>query len=272
MSATTDLVKKMVQIERRVGRLERIETPVSTNNAGIVGQMLAVPGIRCFYPVSAQDESGQLQPFGATTTAMFDAGTSEVTYFTSGSATWCRFDGTNYMTRAALGTNITACYTFTESAYQGLTVGGWFRFDSAAAGASEMLISKASEGASAVNYYLYRTATGSTGFAVSENGTTLVTACATTLAASTMYHLVGRFKSGSCVEIFINGTRVRTVATSVSSLYVNNNVNFRVGATGNATGLFTGGWATCWFLSAHNLSDAWITSIYDTQKYYVGAA
>ena len=158
------------------------------------------------------------------------------------------------------------------AAARGISFGAWVRFDGAAA-AQEQIIAKC-DGAGAGNlaYELYRTAGGVLELAISDGAAIETQASAETLAATTWYHVAGKFDPSTEKAVLVNGNKT-TAATALALLNVTDFANLQIGGrddnAGGSTENMTG--RVCFaFLCCTVLPDSTIQSLYHQTRAMFG--
>jgi hypothetical protein len=140
-----------------------------------------------------------------------------------------------------------------------LVVGCWVKLT---ATGTQCLISKFG----AVGQYSYElvyiTGTGFR-FQVSSNGTavTFVTSTDPSPGTTDWYHVVGRFDPSTELAVFVNGVKYANT-TSIPAAIFTSTANFAVGRRPDAT-LYSSSWITMVFLSAYEMSSAYLQSMYE---------
>lgn len=235
--------------------------------AQVMSNMMALPGLRGFWPMSAFDESGNaFDQSGNGRTLTYNG---NPTYNYDDLAPYIALDGTgDYLSRAdEAGLDIIGTETFVASGTQGLTLGGWFWLDSLAGASFERLMAK-DDGVnrSFSIYFSESTDTLSFEIHVTTPATRTVSSGAVS-AAQTWFFVVGRFVSGSEQSIFLNGTE--TVAARTDTAINNSTAAFEIGRLGSGAQLFTGRASLC-FLCASALSDAIIGNLWQQSRALFG--
>jgi len=156
--------------------------------------------------------------------------------------------------------------------YSGLTFGGWFNFDSFAATASEGLISKWYETGNQRAYRIYRsTNTGAISVQVSGDGaavdTTTIAGATYGIANDNWYFIVGRFRPGKELKLWVNTTIASYTATSIpaAATIYNSTEPFEIGRT-NRANYFDGQAALC-FVAASIVPDYLIWSLWQHSRW-----
>jgi hypothetical protein len=265
-------VQNVRDVQRRVARLESM----SRHNtlADTVAAFLAIPGLVAFWPTSVvrndsptdrvRDISGSGYHLTATNTPLHSYITDD------GLAPYIRFNGTNqYLTRADGGAadwaDIIGNESHISSTRRGLTLGGWFQFDSAA-GSAETLMAKWLAAGNQRSYQLARDAAGNAAFYVSSSGAAATTTATLTDAlddAAAWYFVVGKWEPSTESTIFVNGAS--NTAVSADATLLDSTADFTVAVTDSLSGYMDGIASMC-FLSAMNLRDELITSLYQQTR------
>lgn len=184
-----------------------------------------------------------------------------------GLAAYVEFNGTTqYLSRADGGVANWADITGTESyvvpAQRGLTLGGWFRFDVAAA-AEENVIAKWG-GAGQRSYRIARLAAGSVLAFVSVDGTAVVTATSAVVPVTTWIFLCLQYDPSAELAIWVNNVKVANAAAIPASIF-DSTAAFMVGNNTAGTGFMDGKASGC-FMCAGRLSDGFITMLFEQSR------
>lgn len=233
---------------------------------------LALPGLRGFWPMSSVgytvanrgvDESGQGNH-------LTDNNTVEFGY--DSLVPYCHFTLANneYLSRADGGAanwaDILGTETYIEAAYRGMTIGGWFYFDTIPA-ATVMLMAKLAGGQQ--SYRLRKDVAHTMTFSIRSGGAWVNIVSTSVVAAGQWYYIVGRFVPGASVDLFINEVQFQTV--TAAAVGTDSNAIFTIGARGNPDQYFDGRASMC-FLCAAQLSNAIILSSFDQTKAMYGVS
>lgn len=232
-----------------------------------ISTFLSLPGLRGFWPMSSSDELGYAYDLSGQGRLLTYNGNP--TYGIYNLAPYINMDGTgDYLSRAdENGLDITGTETSIVSTMNGITLGGWFWFDTA--DTIDVLIGKCPNTTSA-NYLLDRYGTlagdpvrflcGSTA------STDYVESGATNI--NTWYFCCGRFRPGRSIDLFLNDVMTRNT-TGVPASASANVSGFAIGATGGGGNLLDGRASLC-FLCAAALPDWEIRSIYHSTRALFG--
>lgn len=242
---------------------EKVSPSRAMGNA--VGAMKMLLGARGVWSMSSITEtptvidlSGQGRTLTYNGNPVFDV---------QGLLAYIKLDGTgDYLSRAdEAGLDILGTETYITTDRRGLTMGLWIYYDNAASTA-EFGMGK-DENSTNTSYRLLRKSTGEAVFGVCVDGVAgnVVTVdSASTLSATTWYHVVGRFEPSTELAVFVNG--VKTVnTTSIPASIFNGTADFTIGGYSGGTALMTGRVGLA-FLCASHLPDAVIQTIYHEQR------
>lgn len=272
---TRTLIQQLRALERRVTELERRDNgllptgyflpagddfyiddqPLAWSRAVAAG--LVLPGVRGFWPMSSFNESGNAYDLSGQGRHLSYNGNP--TYRWSGLIPYLDFDGAgDYLSRAdESGLDIVGTEGYVGGFAQGLTLGGWFRFDSGTPGADEYVMSKMGASGNYAYRLVHRT-TGDVLFGISVDGTnwTQIDSVATT--GTGWVFLAGRFDTGTEVAVFVNG-ETTTLASAAAGVF-NGNGPFQISGFNGANGLMAGHASMC-FLSTMQIPDEILTAM-----------
>ncbi len=174
-------------------------------------------------------------------------GANEYSFRTAGAASWA----------SVLGTE-----AYIHASQQGVTIGGWFKFDDAP-GAAETLIGKWDGGGNQKSYRIRREADGDAVFSVSPDGTAVTSAMLTDGfdTAGVWYLVIGQFNNANNqLTLLVNDE----VATAVyNNTIFDSTANFTIGAYHGPVEYFDGQSSLC-FLGACTFA-GYITTAYFQQ-------
>jgi hypothetical protein len=223
-----------------------------------------LPGLRAFWPMSSVaytnpqgvDLSGQGHHLTNNNLAQFGR---------DGLAPYCEFNGTTqYLSKVDGGAgnwaDITGLETMISSTQRGLTLGGWFKFDSLDASA-EMLISK--WGASGQRSYQIRRPGGvaTLRFSVTVNGVNITQINTTeTVDAVKWWFITARFVPSTTLDLFINNEPA-TLAIGVPASVFDSTASFIIANDVTLATPFDGKTSMC-FLCAAALPNDMISAMY----------
>jgi len=136
MSFDNELVKQINSTEQQMDAL--LESEISPD---LISPLLALPGLRGFWPMSSFNEAGNAYDMSEQGRVMTYNGNPLYNY--DGVVPYVALDGIgDFLSRAdEAGLDIIGTETYVDGAVHGLTLGGWFYFDNAL-GSNEKLIAK----------------------------------------------------------------------------------------------------------------------------------
>lgn len=249
-----------------VGRLLKPLLDIAAQRQDIYNQFMLLPGLRCFWPTSVIDGSGNLidvsgngqnltrtgAPFGAL----------------SDKAPYVSLDGTNdYYTRSDSAVlDVLGTETHISASLRGLTVGCWVNFS--ALGATAMCISKDNPTTDR-SWHLKKNSTNQISFVVSGDGSALTSASGgSALNASTWYFFVGRY-TASKVDAWVNATLQIANETSIPASIYNSAAALNIGSDHDTNYKLQGLISLC-FLCAAAIPDSMISQLYNTSRELFG--
>jgi len=240
-----------------------------------ISAYLALPGLRAFWPMSSVDYAAANRTRDLSGQGYHLTDNNTPTFNYDGLAPYVEFDGTNqYLSRADGGaanwSDITGTEAYIDIAARGLTMGGWFWFDTL--GDFESPMGKWNIGGSRSYVLSMDTAANARmRFIVSVDCTAVSTVSATigTLATTTWHFLVGTFDPSVDVILFHNDVEYNLGSAPAS--ICDSTADFTVGSR-HGGGLPIDGRASMCFLCAAYLSDAIILSLFEQTKAMFGVA
>lgn len=264
------LVREIDQIERR---LDDLEEEIGSTEILKVGEhswlhtfslFRGLPILRDYWPMGSVAYTNP-QALGTNGNHLTNNNVSLFGY--DGLAAYVEFNGTTqYLSKADGGVANWADVTGTESyvvpAQRGLTLGGWFQFDVAAA-AEENVIAKWG-GAGQRSYRIARLAAGSVLAFVSVDGTAVVTATSAVAPVATWIFLCLQYDPGAELAIWVDNAKVANVAAIPASIF-DSTAAFMIGNNTAGTGFMDGKASHC-FMCAGRLSDGFITMLFEQSR------
>jgi len=226
--------------------------------ADAVSMLKMFPGIRGIWPSSVVGDTGQMVDVSGNGLHLTNTNNALIGYTSNTLIPRALYNGsTQYHTRAdSAYFDITGTESYIDQ--NGLTIGAWVKFDTAAS-TTEMIISKWL--GSNLSYNINRTATGELRFSITNNGTTAVLIDTTDIMLlDTWYFVCGRFTPSAELMAQINGTQVVNTTSIPASIFSGTSV-FRLAADGGGGALLDGRISLA-FLCASALSDAHINTFY----------
>jgi len=188
------------------------------------------------------------------------------------SAPYAEFDGVNqYLSRADGGAGNWADILGTEGyipvSQRGLTIGGWFRFDRLTN--AEFLAGKNDNTIANLSYQLiFRgdLANDPLRFTIGNGAAADSVDVNITPETGRWYFVAGRYDPGTEIKIYAasgGAVQENTNAVGIPAALNDSNSEFTIGAySAGAAGAYLDGRASCVFLCAGMLSDAWIRCLY----------
>lgn len=224
-----------------------------------------IPGLVGFWPMSSvQRSTGNAYDLSGQGRTLTYGGNPF--YNVSGFVPYIDFDGVDdYLTRAS-ETDL-AIHGTSETWYpgnlRGMTIGGWFYADSTSG--QPTFMSKHDNAAAATSSYILYIVSDTPTFSIYNSTNGYAATDTVTMSTGTWYHLVGRFLTGTSVDLYVNGELVSSNGTSIPSVVNGSTAPFQIGARNTAS--FFNGRASLCFLSAQGLSGDWIKLLFETQRY-----
>lgn len=255
-----------------IGRLYKPMTELVTAVQAIgstdpyVGLTL-LPGLREFWPLSNVQAGGSFV-VGAWANQLLVTSAPVYSYDT---VACLEFDGTDdyiYSPDSSFY-DITGTETYIATGLQGLTLGGWFKFD-AASGSNETPMAKWDE-PSYKSYRIIKDSSANLYAQVSANGSTNIGVTGPTATTGAWTLLILRYTPSTALDIFVNNIKTSQTSSIPASLY-NGTAPFSIGCgfnTSTATYHFDGKAALC-FLCAAALPDSLIDKVYQTTRSLFG--
>lgn len=225
----------------------------------------AIPFLTAFYPMSSiQRSTGNVYDLSGQGRTLTNNGTTSFGY--SGLVPYASFNGsTQYLSRAdETDLDILGNESHVGTS-PGLTLGGWFRTTTIAAGTSG-LIGKANN--STQNSYLIYRSAATISFTVSSSGGSFVaTSVYSSLVADTWYFVVGRFTPSVRNDLYVSGSSATPGTTSIPATLFNSTTAFEIGRYG--TNYLSGNASLC-FISHCVLSTAFLDGLYNRSRNLFG--
>jgi len=258
---TLRIVKR---IEGELDDLRRIQKSVD-----LISPFLALPALRGFWPTSANHLDAQAVNYVDDIACDYDlqnVGDAQHGYYYT--APYVDLDGATQgliypddPQHDILGTEANVV-----AAVRGLTLGGWFWFDTLAAVTEYPLITKYDPAGNLRAYKLIRgpAAGGNIQLVVSTDGINDVAVSGAVPVISAWYFCVGRFTPSTELKVWVNGAPVTNLAGVPASIF-NSDAMLIVGAD-NAGATFLDGRASLCFLCAAAVSDAKVSELYEATR------
>ena len=245
------------------------------------GAILSTCGLQGFWPMSAAVDTGTYYARDiATGINLTQVNGVTFGYLSTATVTalppWAQFVAASSMyfsTPDNAQHDILGTETYISANERGLTVGGWFKFDTLNAGAGLYGLISKWYAAGLINdraYRLYKNAANNIVFEISSNGTAGGAVSATSTATVTTgvwYHLYGRFKPATSVDVFVDNVKTSTVAGVPASVF-DSTEPFQIGRTSRAN--YHDGKASMCHINAAQLSDAIINVLWEQSRVMYG--
>lgn len=236
---------------------------------------LALPGLIGFWPMSPvrlDSTTSQCRDLSGMDRNLTNNNT--VTFGYDDLAPYANFvaASTQYLNKADGGAGNWADVIGTEShiiaAQRGLTLGGWFYFDSDTGSNQNLLTKRGADGN--LSYYLRRSAAGVAQLSISPDGTAAntITGSGASPADSAWYFIAGRFDPSTTIDVWVNDNQTTTAAGVPASIF-DSTADFVIGATGVPSEYLDGRASMC-FLCSAALSDAIINQLYQWTRAMFG--
>jgi len=252
-----ELVKRQTLLQRQVDGLIKPE-----KSPDLISPFLALPGLVGYWPMSSiQRSTGNAFDLSGQARTLTYNGNPTYTVFNS-VVPIINLDGTgDFLSRAdETDLDILGTETIYAAAVRGLTLGGWFLFDTI--GVDAGLISKFGA-AGQRSYMLEQRSSDTVQLRVSVDGTALIDVTSGVITTAQWYFIVGRFTPSTETAIWVNG--VKTVnTTSIPASIFNSTSALQIGAFASANTV--DGRASLCFLSANALTDAVISSLFQQTR------
>lgn len=223
-----------------------------------------IPGGRGFWPPSHIRAGGELADIIAAN-PMTNNGNAQFSF--TGLFPWIDLNGSSQYFSVAdtSALDITGTESYIASAARGLTIGGWFYFDTTAS-TVEALMSKWL-GASNFSYILNRQSGGNIRFSITSGGTSATqdfVDSSGTVGANAWTFVVGRFTPSTELAVFVNGTKTTETSGIAASIF-SGSANFEIGSLAGGSSLLNGRYGGG-FLSMMALSDTVIDYLFQSTR------
>lgn len=230
------------------------------------GEFLGLPGLRGYWPMSAFDSSGNAIDQSGNARTLTYNGNPTYNYTTQGGP-YCDYDGTgDYHSRAdEAGLKITGTETYVATAQRGLTLGGWFWFDSTAG--QPTLLGKHDNASATGSAYLLYMISGAANLVV-YNSSSIYEVVGSAISTGQWYFVAGRYTPSSELAIWVNETKTTDTSPTPPASLNDVAAAFQIG--GRAGGSLIDGRAGMCFACAMILTDTAIDNIYQNTKAFYG--
>ena len=222
-------------MDLRAGELQRSHDPSLAWKTSAL--YLGLPALRGFWPMGAQSITGSTiyavnqggQDSDHDLTLINTLGTAVFGY--ESLVPWAKVYGTNgTATYLTIGTDAETYDIIGNETYiddPGLTVGAWWKFDSAIK--VEGLMDKEA-GVPNISWSMAKTNTGTIQFSVSGDGTAVVNALSSNAIDITSWHLIiGRYDPGAELVVFMDGVKGTPVVAAIPATLYDSSAYLEIG-------------------------------------------
>lgn len=266
MSTTTERPDELIEILggdllSRNDKIARLGMTINT--------FQNIPGLVGFWPMSGvQRSTGNARDFGGGGLTLSYNGNPTYNIHND-FIPYIDLDGTgDFLDRPdETDLDILGTETIYNSAVRGLTMGGWFWFDSLAATAG--MISKSTAAGSQRSYLIDVQVTGALLGLVSVDGVAAITVTSSNTTSTGVWNFcVYRFNPSTELAVFLNNTKTVNTTAIPASIF-NSNSPLEIGAINTGNNLLDGR-SSLVFLSANLLSDAYINTLFQQSHVLFG--
>jgi hypothetical protein len=236
----------------------------------VIAQYLRLPGLRGFWPMSSVDYTAANRGIDASGQGNHLTDFNTVAFGYDNLAPYCQMILVNneYLERADGGVGNWADILGTEAeiitAQRGVTIGGWWYFDTIANPGFTSLAGKGSVisvGNGAYNLHLVNNLPS---FDVSDGVTNNAVTHTSTVSTGTWYFIVGRWVPSTSLAVFLNDSKAEVVNGKANLQDIAR--PFTVGKNPGVAALYLDGRVSMCFLCAAQLSDSIILSLYERTR------
>ena len=228
MSFQSDTVRQINEINKRLDELADAEIDI---HRGIASLYLQLPGLIGYWPFSAVDKSsGNIIDQSGNGKTLTESGNS--TLNTDGVIPYADLDGAgdDFTRTDESDLDISGTEAFIASALQGITMLGWYQFDTSS-NAERMMAKYGSSGN--FGYMMRKETTESISITISDDGSSTETLSSSNAVSTTgWYFCVTRLTTSTAMDVFVNGTQTTTTSSIPTSIF-NNNASLVLGGDSN---------------------------------------
>lgn len=242
--------------------VEYVKDPRAVFLGQLLPAFLTLPALRGFWPFTSMGDGGAAIDLSGQGRALTNNNNALFSYGINGGVAAFAAASSQYFSRAdEAGFDIGGDETYVAPAINGITMGGWFSFDTV--NTTMAMMSKFATGGQA-SYRIYKDSdqiwfyTSTDGTA--ENG--VLSGDAPPLVAGRSYFCVGRSPNGSDQSVFVNG--VESVGSPGLFPIFNSTTAFEIGRM-NGASLLSGRSSLC-FLCAAAVPTEKLTAIYEQSR------
>ena len=228
-----------------------------------VSSVLALPGLRAFYPMSAVGGAGEAQDLSSLGRHMTRNG--DVDFYYDDLVPFANYNGTTG-THSVVDNadhDITGSEVYVQVGHQGLTMGLWVRTNNLQAG-SPHFFAKYSGAAAQRSYSIYHTA-GTVTFRVYDAvNVPFDVSLAGYAADSAWYFIWGRFEASGDLTVAINNVTNVNIGAGPAALF-SSTADLTIGGRSGGT-VFTAVDVSLAWLSCQMLSDSILSALWEQQR------
>lgn len=256
-------------LDRRIRNLEAQGSQVFIGN--VLASYMALPGLVGFWPMSSvQRTTGNAYDLSGQGRTLTYNGNPAYTYY-NGLVPYIDLDGTgDFLSRAnEADMSLTGAELIFTTGAAGITMGGWFWLDAAAA--TSGMMGKWTDTGNQRGYLLYHDGGGAAVNiygAFSNDGTAIDSQVNVAASLGTWLFAAIRYIGSTSVTTWVNATSASDTSSIPSSVF-NNTAAFQIGAYNAGTSLVNGRAALC-FLCANGLGDDLVSSLFQTSRVIFG--
>jgi len=239
----------------------------------VAAQFLRLPGLRGFWPMSSVDYTAASRAIDLSDQGNHLTDNNTVEFGYDGLAPYVHFTAANneYLSRADGGVgnwaDIVGTEAYIENAYRGLTIGGWFYFETIAV-ATDTMAKWGAVGADR-SYLIQQRNTNDIRFAVASAGpVNHIIDSSNTISQNRWHFIVGRYVPSTSVDIFLDDVKTSLLA-GVPAAIQDGAALFGIGSGARLTSYVDGRASMC-FLCATWLSDTALTSLFERTREMYG--
>lgn len=228
---------------------------------------LGLPSLRGFWPMNNMDQAFAVYDLSGQGRTLASAeGTPALNWdLTTALVSYVERTGAGYWSRASeAGLQITGTEGSVKSTHRGLTLGGWFYFNSTAAALG--MLSKT--GASANNaYWLYLPAGGAVQMGIGSGAANQYGAFNAVPSATTWHFIVGRYTPSTELAVFQDGVKGVPNTTGIYASINTSADAFEVGRIFDSAGSRLNGNVALLFLCAAALPDTLLAYLFNRTRW-----
>lgn len=234
--------------------------------ADAIGSFSNLPGLRGFWPMVPLGATANCTDYGNNNRTLTALGAVDYAWDLLFQDIGMFNPGVEYLTRPDEAEfDILGTETYIATGQRGLTMGGWFKFWTAA-GAVETAMSKWNVAGGQTSYLLQRDVGGTISFFINAVGN-VVTSVEIPLQDEYNFLACSYDYDGGVtpeIKVYVNDTDIQSNAVGIPGPITNSTAPFEIGAATGANGI--DGTATLCFITATYLWDFHIQSLYNISK------